>query len=125
MIAQIIIMTEIENYIANCDDSIQDVLSELRNIIINNAPALTEKIAWGMPTFVLNGKNLVHFASHKNHVGLYPGAEAIVCFEEKLKGYKTSKGTVQFSYDNQLPVELIAEIVQFCVSANLSRVKKK
>lgn len=118
-------MTDIENYIADCDDNIQETLSELRNIIIDNAPTLIEKIAWGMPTFVLNGKNLVHFASHKNHVGLYPGAEAIVCFEEKLKGYKTSKGTVQFPYANPLPIELIAEIVEFCVNDNLSKVKKK
>lgn len=118
-------MTEIENYIANCDDNIQEILSNLRNTIIDNAPTLTEKIAWGMPTFVLNGKNLIHFASHKNHVGLYPGAEAIISFKEKIKGYKTSKGTVQFSYSNPLPIELIAEIVQFCVNDNLSKVKKK
>lgn len=35
-------MTEIENYILNCDYRKRDILSELRQVIIDNAPPFTE-----------------------------------------------------------------------------------
>ena len=53
-----------------------------------------------MPTF-WKGRNLIHFAAASKHIGLYPGPDAIVAFAERLKGYKTSKGTVQIPLDRE------------------------
>ena len=62
----------------------------------------------------MKGKNVIHFGGFKNHIGLYPGSEAIEIFAEKLKKYKTSK-KVQFSFPltEELPFDLIQEIVEF------------
>ena len=60
------------------------------------------------------GRNLIHFAANKRHIGLYPGEEAVAAFAEQLKDYKTSKGTIQFPYAKPLPLELIAEIAAWC-----------
>ena len=56
---------------------------------------------------------MIHFGGFRNHIGLYPSSEAIEIFAEKLKKYKTSKGTVQFPLTEELPFDLIQEIVEF------------
>lgn len=56
---------------------------------------------------------MIHFGGFRNHIGLYPGPEAIEIFAEKLKKYKTSRGTVQFPLQEKLPFDLIQEIVEF------------
>ena len=62
---------EIDNYINTFNDESQHLLKQLRQQIRKAAPAATETICYGMPTFVLEG-NLVHFAAFKNHIGFYP-----------------------------------------------------
>ena len=56
-----------------------------------------------MPTF-WKGYNIIHFAANKKHIGLYAGEEAVIVFEERLKTYKTSKGTIQIPYKEPLPL---------------------
>ena len=105
----------IDEYISTCPVEFQDRLKELRELIKKNAPNATEKISWSMPTFYQKG-NLIHFFLYKHHIGLYPGAEAIEYFKEKLADYKTSKGAVQLPLDKPLPKDLIAKIVKYNVS---------
>jgi uncharacterized protein YdhG (YjbR/CyaY superfamily) len=66
-----------------------------------------------MPTY-WKQHNLIHFAAHKKHMGLYPGPEAMESFADCFTEYKTSKGAVQFPYDQPLPLSLIAEIAKWC-----------
>ena len=70
-----------------------------------------------MPTF-WKGRNIIHFAPAKKHIGLYPGAEAVAFFAPLLTGYKTSKGAIQLPNDRELPLELIAEIARWCWETN-------
>jgi uncharacterized protein YdhG (YjbR/CyaY superfamily) len=63
---------------------------------------------------ILEKQNIIHFSAHKNHLGLYPGPEAIEHFSEQLVEYKSSKGAVQFPYNKPIPYELIAEIAKWC-----------
>ncbi|MDD6467958.1 MAG: hypothetical protein PUF50_07215 [Erysipelotrichaceae bacterium] len=66
-----------------------------------------------MPTY-WKKCNLIQFAAHKNHIGLYPKVEAIEAFSNQLQDYKIQKGTIQLPYDQPLPLKLIAEIAQWC-----------
>jgi uncharacterized protein YdhG (YjbR/CyaY superfamily) len=68
-----------------------------------------------MPTFDLNGRHLVHFAGHTNHVGLYPIPSGIEAFKEELAPHKQGKGSVQFPLAQPLPADLIRRIVEFRV----------
>ena len=70
-------------------------------------------ISWSMPTY-WKGHNIIQFAGFKNHVDLYPGPEAVREFSERLKGYKTSKGTIQLPYSGTVPAELISDIAGWC-----------
>jgi len=106
---------EVEKYIESFPAEIRERLTAIRNIILESAPQATERICMRMPTYDLNGKWLVHYAAFKNHIGFYPQPEGIEAFKEKLSGYKTSKGAVQFPHNKPLPLDLIREIVMFRV----------
>lgn len=108
-------MNEVDEYIKSFPADVQDRLITIRSIILEAAPQAAERICMRIPTYDLYGKWLVHFAGYKKHIGFYPHSEGIAAFKEKLSGYKTSKGTVQFPFNKPLPVDLIREIVRFRV----------
>ena len=103
----------IDEYIAAQDEAVQPVLASLRKIISTAIPDAEERISWSMPTY-WKGRNLIHFAAYRKHIGLYPGDRAVSAFAEKLKGYDVSKGTVRFPLDKALPEALISEIARWC-----------
>ncbi len=106
----------IAEYISSFSDDRKVILVDIYSIIQKYVPKETvEKISYGMPTFYYNG-NLIHFAMYKNHLGIYPGPDAINHFKERLQAYKTSKGAIQFPLDQLLPEKLIADIIAFNVS---------
>lgn len=113
----------IDEYIAAFPMDVQEKLQKIRSAIKAAAPEATEDIKYGIPTFVLNG-NLVHFGGYKNHIGFYPAPMGIEAFEE-ARQYETGRGTMQFTLDKPLPLDLIGRIVKFRVEKNLAKGKKK
>lgn len=103
----------VDEYIAAQPEDRQPFLQAVRDAIHKAIPEAEEKISWSMPTF-WKGHNIIHFAGFKNHVGLYPGTEAVEEFADRLKGYKTSKGSIQFLYSRPIPLELIADMARWC-----------
>ena len=103
----------IDQYIEEQDEGIWSRLNEVRQILHTAIPEAQEKISWSMPTF-WKGKNIIHFAASKNHLGLYPGGEAITVFADRLADYDVSKGTIRLSYNQPLPKELITDIAKWC-----------
>ena len=116
--------SSIDAYIAGFPEDTQKVLQKLRQVIQKSAPAASEAISYGMPTFKLEG-NLVHFAAYQGHIGFYPTPSAIIAFKKELSGYKQSKGAVQFPIDEPLPLELVKKMVRFRVEENLAKAKSK
>ncbi|MBK7433914.1 MAG: DUF1801 domain-containing protein [Chitinophagaceae bacterium] len=102
----------IDAYIASFPQSTQKKLQQIRMAIRSTAPEAAECINYGIPTFTLYG-NLVHFAGYTHHIGFYPGAGAIKTFQQEIKDYKTSKGTIQFPLDKPLPIGLVKKITRF------------
>jgi uncharacterized protein YdhG (YjbR/CyaY superfamily) len=105
----------IDEYIQQFRPEIQAILRKLRKAIKGRAQEATEKIAYRMPTFYLNG-NLVHFAVFEKHIGFYPTPSAVAAFEDELTTYKRAKGSIQFPIDEPLPLELILRMVDFRVA---------
>lgn len=100
----------IDEYMKEFSPEIVEIMMNVRLALHETVPDLKECISWGMPTFRLKGKNLVHFAGNKHHLGFYPGTEAIEHFKNKLTGFKSSKGSIQFPYNKPIPIDLIVEI---------------
>lgn len=106
---------EIDAYIATFPVAVQAKLNRIRELIRSAAPGASEKIAYQIPTFYLNG-NLVHYAAFKKHIGFYPTSSGIAAFEQDLLPYKHAKGSVQFPLDQDLPEDLILRMVKFRVA---------
>ena len=106
----------IEDYIACQDAAVQPRLREVQAILRAALPQAQERISWAMPTY-WKGRNLIHFATSKKHLGLYPGGEATAAFAEELKGFDVSKGASRLPYEKELPAELIARIARWCLEA--------
>jgi uncharacterized protein YdhG (YjbR/CyaY superfamily) len=47
-----------------------------------------------------------------DHCSLFPKASVIEMFKDELRNVSTSKGTIHFPLDKQLPTVLIEEIVK-------------
>ena len=107
----------IDEYIQKQDPAVRERLNIIRQTIRAAIPDAEERISWQMPTF-WKGRNIIHFAAFKNHIGIYPGGEATSEFAEKLTDYKTSKGAIQLPNNKELPLELIAEIARWSYERN-------
>ncbi len=105
----------IDQYIAAFPKNLQALLKEVRATIQKAAPDATEAISYGIPTFKLNGKNLVHFAGYKNHIGFYATPTGHEEFKKELSKYKQGKGSVQFPIEQPIPLALITRIVKYRV----------
>jgi len=104
---------EVDAYIKPFPEEVQSILKKIHRIVLESAPGAEEAISYGIPTVRLGGKNLVHFAGFKGHIGFYPSPGGIEKFAKELSKYKTSKGAVQFPIDQPVPYPLIARMVKF------------
>lgn len=105
----------IDEYIALQDEKVHPRLNRIRTILRNAIPDAEERISWSMPTY-WKGRNIIHFAAFKKHIGLYPGDEAVAAFSDQLKGFVVSKGTIRLPYTQELPEALIGKIARWCYS---------
>ena len=103
----------IDEYIAAQEEAVQPRLKEMRSLIRSAIPEAEERISWSMPTY-WKGKNLLHFAAFKKHLGFYPGDEAVARFKDELNNYDVSKGTIRLPYSADLPAELIQRMARWC-----------
>lgn len=108
------VFSSVDEYISSYSGDVRLRMETLRKIILECSPDITEKISWGMATFVLNG-NLVHFSGEKKHMGFHPAPSAIEAFKDRLGDYKYSKGTIQLPYNKPMPYDLLREITMFRV----------
>jgi uncharacterized protein YdhG (YjbR/CyaY superfamily) len=102
----------VEDYLARIPEPALSTLQGVRAAIRSAMPAAaSEVISYGIPAFKYN-KPLVWYAAFANHCSLFPTASVIKQFETELKGYKISKGTIQFPVDKPLPAALVKKMVK-------------
>ena len=110
---------DIDEYIASMPAEGAKVwLSRVRAIVREEVPESVETISYGMPTFDLGGK-FFWFGGFKKHCSIF-GARTDGPFAERLKGYKISKGTIQFPFSEPFPEELVRDIVRARVAEHLA-----
>ena len=106
-------MNTIDEYIAQFQPEIQELLQKIRAVIHEVATGSAESISYQMPAFLFHGKPLAYFAVFKKHIGFYPTPTGIDEFKKDLSVYKLGKGSVQFPLNKPVPYEIIKRIVQF------------
>src|ERR1700690_2799792 len=108
----------VDEYLARVPEPARSTLNKIRAVIRSAVPPqATETISYRIPAFRYNGV-LVWFAAFSDHCSFFPTGSVIKMFKKELKGYKTSKGTIQFPLDEPLPIKLITALVRARVAQN-------
>jgi uncharacterized protein YdhG (YjbR/CyaY superfamily) len=105
--------TTMDEYIDTFPEHVRDRLQTVRRTIKEVAPDANETISYQIPTFKLNGMNLIYFSAAKNHIALYPRTAEMEAAIAELSPYKSGKGTIQLPLNQPLPLPLIRQIVAF------------
>lgn len=108
--------SSIDQYITEAPAEVKQILINIRNLISEKAPEAVSCIAYNMPAFKYHKKPLVYFAAFKNHIGFYALPSGNVAFQKELTKYKTGKGSIQFPLDQEIPYDLIGQIVEFRIA---------
>jgi uncharacterized protein YdhG (YjbR/CyaY superfamily) len=117
---------DIDEYLAGVPEPACSTLNKIRAAIRSAVPPeATEAITYGIPTFKYKG-SLLAFAAFKNHCSLFPMSMAVIAaFKNELKGFHTSKGTIQFPQDKPLPAALLKKLVKARIAQNEERTRRK
>jgi uncharacterized protein YdhG (YjbR/CyaY superfamily) len=111
----------VDAYLARIPQPARGTLQKVRATIRSAVPpGTTEVISYGIPAFKYKGP-LVWYAAFAKHCSFFPTARVIEAFKNELKGFATSKGTIQFPVDKPLP----ATLVKAMVKARLADQEKK
>jgi uncharacterized protein YdhG (YjbR/CyaY superfamily) len=113
----------VDEYLANVSEPARSSLEKIRAVIRSVVPAeATEVISYRIPMFKYKGM-LVGFAAFSNHCSLFPGAlpEA---FQDELRHFPTSKGTICFPVDKPLPAALVKKLVKARIAENERKSKR-
>lgn len=105
--------TSIDHYLSKLPQDTSNKMTLIRELVISISPQAIEKFSYWVPAFRLNNEVVICFAAFKNHIWIYPWPSTIERFKEDLKDYKTSKWTIQFPLDKNLPINLIKKIINF------------
>ena len=115
----------IDEYLANVKPDHRKALQKLRQTIQTAVPNVEECISYGIPAFRLNRRLLVFFGAWANHCAFYPSsASTLKTFQNELRNFQTSKGTLRFSPDKPMPVALVKKLLKARIAENKARANK-
>lgn len=118
--------TTIDEYLADVAPAQRTVLEKLRRAIHAAAPGAEEYIGYGLAGFKHGGRPLVYFGAWENHCALYAASPKTQAeFQDALKGFEVSKGTIRFTVTKPLPLTLVKKLVKARVAENAAKVRKR
>jgi uncharacterized protein YdhG (YjbR/CyaY superfamily) len=104
--------TTVDENLKKLPDDEKEELQRIRTIIFQTIPDVKERIAYKICVFSLN-KDLVGFASQKNHLSFYSmSPQQVKKMKNDLKGLKLSGATIHFSPKKPLPKDLLQKILK-------------
>ncbi len=111
-------IASIDGYLSRLPDNVYLALENIREIIRSLVPDAEEVISYMIPAFKHKGM-LVGFGAAKDHCSFFVMSSTLLKdYEEELKGFDTSTGTIRFTPEKPIPNDLITRIVMARVAEN-------
>ncbi|MGE0394826.1 MAG: iron chaperone [Vicinamibacterales bacterium] len=92
-------------------------LERIRKTVHELEPEIEECISYGLPTFKLGGRTVLHIGAAAKHCAIYG---AVGTFADALAEYDVSRGTIRFQPDAPLPLALLRKLIR----GRLARVRQ-
>ena len=104
---------DVDQYLSSLDEPQRGTLEALRRSILEVVPDAEQRISYGVPAFVVNGKAVAGFAAFKSHLSYLPHSGSVLSQldEGDLAGYRHTKGSLHFAVDQPLPSALVRKLV--------------
>lgn len=109
-------VASIDEYLDGLPDDVRARMSELRALVHRVVPDAEERIAYGMPTFALDGRSVVHLAAWKKHIALYPLPELTGDVAVEAERYRGAKSAMQLPHSEPLPITLLEQVLTALVA---------
>jgi uncharacterized protein YdhG (YjbR/CyaY superfamily) len=118
-----VIPKDVDEYLDGVPEPARTTLAKVRATIRSAVPeGATEAIRYRIPTFQYKG-GLVGFAAFPKHCSFYPMSLAVMeAFQQELRDFNTSKGTIHFPPNKPLPTALIKKLVKARVAENARKI---
>lgn len=116
---------DVDGYLHRVPTEARALLEKLRQTIKSAAPEAVEVISYGIPTFKLDGRMLVSYAAFAEHCSFFPGAGPVEMYQDELKSFQTSKGTIRFTQSQLLSASLVKKLVKTRIRLNKELMKKR
>lgn len=100
----------VDAYVAQFPPEVETRLRQLRAVIVDRLPEAQQKIRYGMPAVMLDGRYGLHFAGWKKHIAIYPVPPLGEPLESEAARYRTGKDAMRFPHTQELPYELVERI---------------
>ena len=105
---------EIDEYLAKLPEPARSTLVTLRQMILSFVPEAEQGLAYRMPAFRVNGKNIAGFAAFKEHLSYVPYSGSVFAeLPNDTAGYEISDGggMLRFPPGTPLPAMLVKKLV--------------
>jgi uncharacterized protein YdhG (YjbR/CyaY superfamily) len=109
----------VDEYVAALPENVRPLMERVRRSIHTVVPDVGEKISYGMPTFTLDGRPLVHVAAWKKHLGVYPVPEMDDDLARDVAPYLGTPDTLRLPLDD-VPYDLLERVVAAMVDQRRS-----
>ena len=103
---------DVDAYLEGLPEPARGVVERIRADVHAAVPGLGETISYNMPTFTRDGRSVMHVAGWKQHVSVYPEPGGDAALTAALAPYSGGKGTLKFSFDAEIPYDLIVRVAQ-------------
>src|SRR5438477_4418028 len=116
----------IDEYLARANPDQRTALNKLRRIIRTVATRSTGVHQLRNSCVSPHWTFIGFFGAWRNHCAFYLGSsKTLKKFQDELRNFQTSKGTLRFSPDKPLPVALVKKLVKTRIAENNDRANKK
>jgi uncharacterized protein YdhG (YjbR/CyaY superfamily) len=102
----------VTKHLANYPPAQRRALETIRSSLIKLLPGADEVVAWGMPSYRIDGELVLSFSGFAKHNSLFPGAGVVKAMSTTLPECKTTKGTIHLPRDTSPPLAALRTVVR-------------